>query len=82
MTPDMPKRIFTDAQTRAFLALPIDGSRLIKPDRTLSRALDSLRLRHRALCASELGNFGPRGARVNSYRLTDAGIALRKEIGQ
>lgn len=71
-TVSKPMRGFTQAQQRALLALPRDGSRLINTG-SLSRAISSLCLYHKDLAVREYGVFGPRGGYKVSVRLTDAG---------
>ncbi len=66
----------TDAQARALMWLPIDGSWVQAP-RSISGACASLNLYCRALADCRLGEFGRRGAWVTQYRLTEHGVAAR-----
>lgn len=74
---------FTDPQRRAIMWLPADGSWTIESPGRIAPGINSLALFHKDLAQEEWGEFGPRGGRCFRYRLTDAGVTVRKmlEIG-
>jgi hypothetical protein len=70
---------YTQAQVKAFEWLPSDGSWRLRPGKMAS-ALNSLWLSHEKLVESEWGDFGPRGGREVRWRLTKAGVNMKRTL--
>ena len=73
---DKPR--FTSAQLKALACL--SGVWQSNPKGLLA-AIKSLALLHRGLVENRAGRYGPRNGWRLEYRLTDAGLAAKKEAG-
>jgi hypothetical protein len=72
-------RKLTLPQLRALAWLPIDGSWRMWPGRAFFMALNSLHHYNHDVAEREYGNYGPAGGLCWRYRLTPAGIELKKQ---
>lgn len=72
--------VYTEPQRRAILTLPGNGAWLVRPQRGLAPALDSLYLYHRDLVEQEWGEFGQRGGWCRRARLTSAGMHEQRRL--
>ena len=68
---------FTPAQLKALAWL--SGEWQSGP-KGVSAAIQSLSLQHRGIVQHRCGRYGPRGGWRYEYRLTDAGLAAKKEM--
>lgn len=72
-------RKLTLPQVRALAWLPGDGSWRVKPRRGFNEAIASLCYYHPDIVEHECGNYGPSGGWCWRYRLTAAGVEIKKQ---